>query len=306
MSARILDPSSLSSDYRAEVRNQVAAMSTPPTVVGLLSQNEGPAAVYASYAQKGAAQVGINFELRQTSPDKVEREIGRINGDPDIHGLFLYYPILGADDRWLREIVSPRKDIEGMHSFWSARLYENRRFLDADQTQQALLPCTPLAIMKLLESAGIDHRGDPDADGLPLRGVNAVVINRSDIVGRPLAAMMANDGARVTSFDLDGALVLEPDHTRHSYLVKNTYVTRDQALATADVVVTGVPSRDFELVTADEIKPGAICLNFSQFRNFDDSILDKASVFIPRVGPMTVTMALRNTVRVAQQLQGLT
>ena len=63
--------------------------------------------------------------------------------------------------------------------------------------------------------------------------------------------------------------------------------------------MTGVPSRDFALVRADEIKDGAICVNFSQFKNFDESVLGRASAFIPRVGPMTVTMAMRNLVRLA-------
>jgi methylenetetrahydrofolate dehydrogenase (NADP+)/methenyltetrahydrofolate cyclohydrolase len=67
--------------------------------------------------------------------------------------------------------------------------------------------------------------------------------------------------------------------------------------AAADIVITGVPSRSFPLVAAREIKAGAVCLNFSTLKNFDPDIVDKASVWIPRVGPMTVTMALRNTLR---------
>jgi methylenetetrahydrofolate dehydrogenase (NADP+)/methenyltetrahydrofolate cyclohydrolase len=81
--------------------------------------------------------------------------------------------------------------------------------------------------------------------------------------------------------------------------VRDTDRDRAAALAEADVVITGVPSREFSLVTAEEIKPGAICVNFSQFRNFDDSVLEVASAFVPRVGPMTVAMATRNLVRLA-------
>ncbi len=211
-----------------------------------------------------------------------------------MHGIFCYYPLAGADeDPWLPELVDPRKDVEGMHSFWSRMLYENRRVLDGGR--RAILPCTPLAILKLLDDAGLRRSGER----APLEGVTACVINRSDVVGRPLAAMLANDGAEVVSLDLDGTVVFEPAIGRHAHSVRDSDETRAQALARADVVVTGVPSRAFPLVTADEIADGAICVNFSQFKNFDDSVLEKASAFIPRVGPMTVTMAMRNLVRLA-------
>ena len=85
--------------------------------------------------------------------------------------------------------------------------------------------------------------------------------------------------------------------------VADTSHDREAALAEADIVVTGVPSRDFPLVRASEIREGAVCLNFSTLRNFDEDIVDKASVFVPRVGPMTVTMALRNTVRLYRHRQ---
>jgi methylenetetrahydrofolate dehydrogenase (NADP+)/methenyltetrahydrofolate cyclohydrolase len=103
--------------------------------------------------------------------------------------------------------------------------------------------------------------------------------------------MLAHDGAEVYSFDVDGPLLFTEQQ------VLETDVTRGEALERADVVITGVPSRSFKLVEAEEIKPGAICLNFSTLKNFHDDIRERASVFIPRVGPMTVTMALRNTLR---------
>jgi methylenetetrahydrofolate dehydrogenase (NADP+)/methenyltetrahydrofolate cyclohydrolase len=76
-----------------------------------------------------------------------------------------------------------------------------------------------------------------------------------------------------------------------------TDIDRARALAQADVIVTGVPSRAFPLVRGEEIKDGSVCLNFSTLKNFDESVLGKARAFVPRVGPMTVTMAVRNAVR---------
>ena len=73
--------------------------------------------------------------------------------------------------------------------------------------------------------------------------------------------------------------------------------SRQEALAQSDIVITGVPSREFPLVTAKEIKQGALCINFSTLKNFSDDVMGKAGTFVPRVGPMTVTMALRNTLR---------
>lgn len=303
MSAVVIDPSRVAESFRAELRSQIAELDHPLRIVGILTQGEGPAATYAHYARKGCADVGIEAELRRVAPGEVEEEVRRANADPGVHGLFLYYPLVDAEeDHWLRELVDPRKDVEGMHSFWSRLLYENRRYLDADEQRQAILPCTPLAILKLLEHAGL--RG-PAHDGgrARLRGVTACVINRSDIVGRPLSAMLANDGARVVSIDLDGSQVFEPALDTHAHTVRDSDIDRAQALAEADVVITGVPSRNFELVRADEIKPGAICVNFSQFKNFEDSVTERASAFVPRVGPMTVTMAMRNLVRLHRTVQ---
>ncbi len=160
---------------------------------------------------------------------------------------------------YLRDTVDADKDIEGLHSFWLGCLYENRRFLEPDQRRKASLPCTPLAILKLLEAAGMFA-----ATERPLAGRTACIFNRSEVTGRPLASMMANDGARVYSFDVDGPLLFEPGE---AHQLRETSIDRKTALAEADIVITGV---------------------------------GKTATFIPRVGPMTVTMAIRNSLRLYQ------
>ena len=299
MPARVIDATEAAAPYRAEVREQVARLGRELRIVGLLSQSEGPAHTYAQYARRGAEDAGITMGLWQVEPDAAAAAIRDANADPAIDGVFLYYPLAGpAEDRWLRELVDPRKDIEGMHSFWSRLLYENRRYVDDARSLRAILPCTPLGILKLLLAAGLRPRGR--GDGAPLEGLVVCVINRSEIVGRPLSAMLANDGATVISLDVNGAVVFEPAvERRHAHVVRDTGRDRAAALREADIVITGVPSREFDLITSDEIKAGAICVNFSQFRNFDDSVLDVASAFVPRIGPMTVAMATRNLVRLA-------
>lgn len=301
MSARVLDPSALAKNYRAQIRAEVAALPEPLSLAGFRVEGEGPTQTYAEYTRRGCEQVGIHFEERVLPPEQIERAVHEAGSDPRVHGIFIYYPIQGlAQDRWLRELVDPRKDVEGLHSFWSRCLYENRRYIDTGHTKRAVLPCTPLAVLKLLEEAGVTRPGSPE----PLNGLRACVFNRSEIVGQPLAAMMANDGAEVTSFDIDGALSYLPPKDRGTSEVRATDIDRAAALAQADVVVTGVPSREFPLVGPGEIKPGATCVNFSTMKNFTDDIVDAAEVFAPRIGPMTVTMALRNAVRLYRNWNG--
>ena len=296
MPARVIDAAEVAAPFRAETRERVARLGRQVRVVGLLSQSDGPAHTYAQYAQRGAEDAGITMDLWQLTGDQAAAAIREANADPAVDGVFLYYPLADPiEDRWLRELVDPRKDVEGMHSYWSRLLYENRRYVDDNGALRAILPCTPLGILKLLDAAGLRARGR--GEHAPLEGVVACVINRSEIVGRPLSAMLANDGATVYSLDLTGSLVFEPAIGRHAHAVRDSDSDRAAALREADVVITGVPSREFALVRADEINPGAICVNFSEFRNFDDSVLDVASAFVPRVGPMTVAMATRNLVR---------
>jgi methylenetetrahydrofolate dehydrogenase (NADP+)/methenyltetrahydrofolate cyclohydrolase len=300
VSAEILDPSPVAAAYREQVRGDVARLTADlgrrPRILGILGQSDGPAATYARYARKGCEAVGIELDVHPTPADRVEAEIAEANIDPDVDGVFLYYPLMDrASDRWLRELVDPRKDVEGLHSFWSRLLYENHRFVDDAGTTRAILPCTPLAILKLLQHAGM--RGTDAA--APLAGVTACIVNRSDLVGRPLAAMLANDGAVVHSLDVDGAVTFEPAIGRRAHDIRESGPDRAEALAGADVVISAVPSRSFELIRGDEIRPGAICVDVAEYTNFDESVKEVASVFVPRVGPLTIAMAMRNLTRLA-------
>jgi len=292
--ARILDPSEVASAFRRDLREQIAALPHKLVLAGLLVADHGPSRTYAEYTRKGCDDVGVSFDLRHVQRLEMEQAVQRANADPGVHGIIVYYPVFGTEqDGYLRDLVDPHKDIEGLHSFWARCLYGNRRYLDEARTKKAILPCTPLAILKLLDAAGALRPGEVR----PLRGSRVCVFNRSEVVGRPLASMLANDGAEVVSFDVDGALVFAPGPEHGAHLVRETNIDRRAALREADVVVTGVPSRSFEPIGSDEIRAGAVCLNFSTVANFQSNITDRAAVFVPRVGPMTVTMALRNTVR---------
>lgn len=292
MTARIIDPAEVARSFRDAIRGEVAELGAPLTLVGFLSEDGGPSKTYANYTRKGCDDVGIRFDLRQVTRLEAEAAIEAANADPAVHGMLVYYPVFGTQqDAYLRDLVEPRKDIEGLHSFWARCLYGNRRSYDGGK--KAILPCTPLAVLKLLDAAGASGPGDAQ----PYAGKRVVVFNRSEVVGRPLASMLANDGAEVLSFDIDGPLRFVPRGAGVRHALEETSITRADALAKADVVITGVPSRDFELVSARELREGVVAVNFSTLKNFADDATEVASAFVPRVGPMTVTMALRNTLR---------
>jgi 5,10-methylene-tetrahydrofolate dehydrogenase/methenyl tetrahydrofolate cyclohydrolase len=302
MTATVLDPTPIAAEYLARVRRDVVRLTKGGRrlrILGLLGQQDGPAATYARYARRGCDTVGVELDVRLVAADQVEPTIAMANVDPEIDGVFLYYPLMDRlGDRWLRELVDPRKDVEGLHSFWSRLLYENQRFVDPERTLRAILPCTPLAILKLLHHAGV-RTASSGTSSAPLEGLTACVINRSELVGRPLAAMLANDGARVHSLDITGSVTFEPAIGRRTHDVTDSGIDRATALATADVVISAVPSKTFELIHGDEIRQGAICVDVAEYTNFDKSVLHKASVFVPRVGPLTVAMATRNLTRLA-------
>ena len=286
--ARIIVPKLVAGEFRDEIREQIKELGKPLHVKGFLATDARPSEVYAQYTRLGCEDVGIRFSQVKVQPNELKAAIQEANEDKSVHGIMVYYPIIDAEtDREIKETVSHTKDIEGLTHFWISKLYNNIRHVDEEKTKKAILPCTPLAILKLLERAGC-HR--PESETL-FGGAKTVIFNRSEVVGRPLASMMANDGAQVISFDEFG-----PKHVNGQHF-EDTDISREEALRDADIVITGVPSKRFPLVRAEEVQEGCVCVNFSTLRNYQNDVREKASVFIPRVGPMTVTMVLRNTLR---------
>ena len=136
--------------------------------------------------------------------------------------------------------------------------------------------------------------------GKLVAGKVITIFNRSEVIGRPLAVMMSNDGARVYSFDENGPLVFE------NAKPQETGISRAEALISSDIVITGVPSDKFEKIRPAEITADTVCLNFSSVPNFSEEFEDYPGTFIPRVGPMTVAMCIRNTVRLFQNFHQVT
>lgn len=194
---------------------------------------------------------------------------------------------------------------------------------------KGILPCTPLAIVKCLEAMGVYDRSLPYGDRL--RGKTITVINRSEVVGRPLAALLANDGARVFSVDLDSIQEFskrgqssneqtgeqEAPHVpskavraarerNASSRVRPHHIVRpsplqDQAscVAASSIIISGVPSANFK-VSTDSINPGSVVVNFSSEKNFEKDVRRRAAVYLPAVGKMTCTMLQRNLLRLVE------
>jgi len=274
--------------FRDSVREAVRALGRRVTLRGILASERRASGVYAEYTAKGCADVGIHFDLVHVGRLEVEAAVKAANDDEDVHGVIVYYPVFGGErDRTIQDEVSPEKDVEGMNARWAYLLYNDVRTVQGDK--KTILPCTPLAIVKALEALAVYVPGAPP--GTQVRGKTITIFNRSEVVGRPLAAMLAHDGATVYSFDIDGVLRYDGHKT------KETPITRAEALASSDIIITGVPSRDFAIVKKDEVKAGSVCINFSTFKNIDDDVIERARAFLPRVGPITVAMLLRNTLR---------
>ncbi len=297
MNTKTIQPGELAEKYYESIRQTLAESDLHLKLVGILTEKKGPSKTYAKYTQKGCLAAGIDFELAQVSPLQVEDAILDYKKRADIHGILVYYPVFGNHkDVELRNLVPIEKDVEGLHSFWFQKLIANERFIDKEQTKKAVLPCTPLAIIKILTELGqLDLQKEK-----PLASKCIAVFNRSAVVGYPLAKMLANDGARVFSVDIQGVLEMENQSSHPSNL------SRQEILAQSDIVITGVPNRDFPLIQGDEIKEGALCINFSTLKNFAPSIMGKASYFVPRIGPMTIAMVMRNTLRLYQNFHAST
>lgn len=148
------------------------------------------------YTGKACKRDGLRYELRKVDdPIDVERVLIDANGDPRVHGIIVYYPIFGqvesfsgaSQDDYLRDSVSYKCDVEGLCHTYRTNLYRNVRFMDYPKdTQKCILPCTALSVVKILET--IEGLYDPAKPvGKRLEGKTVSIVNRSEIVGRPLA-----------------------------------------------------------------------------------------------------------------------
>jgi len=278
--AQIIDGNALAAQTRADVARRTALLSsrglTPGLAVVLVGEN--PASqVYVRNKVKACADAGLHSVLERYPASMTEAEllarIDALNVDPSIHGILVQLPVPAhIDAHKVIEAIAPAKDVDGFHVSSAGALMVG---------QPGFWPCTPYGCMKMLESIGYD-----------LRGKHAVVIGRSNIVGKPMALMLLAQNATVTIC--------------HSATADLKAMTLQ-----ADVIVAAVGKRN--VLTADMVKPGAVVLDVGMNRNDEGKLcgdVDYAGVsqvagFITPVpggvGPMTIAMLLVNTVEAAER-----
>jgi methylenetetrahydrofolate dehydrogenase (NADP+)/methenyltetrahydrofolate cyclohydrolase len=288
MTAHIIDGKALAEELRQGFKSRVETLTAKghkPGLVVILVGEDPASQVYVKNKVNGCLAIGMHSEKitydAAVDQETVLKKIAELNADPAIHGILVQLPLpKHFDEEKVLEAISADKDVDGFHAENVGALAQgNPRFI----------PCTPYGVMKMFEQGKVD-----------LNGKEAVVIGRSNIVGKPMALLLINAGATVT--------------------VCNSR-TRDLKFHTsrADIVVAAVGKPKF--VTGDMIKPGAVVIDVGINRLQDGpdegklcgdvdyaGCLEVAGQITPvpgGVGPMTITMLLANTIEAAERKAGL-
>jgi methylenetetrahydrofolate dehydrogenase (NADP+)/methenyltetrahydrofolate cyclohydrolase len=281
--AGIIDGKAIARDVRAEVAAAVAAWvqagGQRPGLATVLVGEDPASAVYVGGKQRASAEVGIEgFDHRlpqDARQEEVEELLRELNADPRVSGILLQLPTPPqVEGPALTELIDPAKDVDGLTPISAGLLAKGR---------PGLRPCTPQGVMELLRRHGV-----------ALAGAEAVVVGRSDLVGKPLAALLLAADATVTSC-----------HSR----------TRDLAAVCrrADVLVAAVGRAG--LVLGDWVKEGAVVIDVGTNRSEHgltgdvdfEGAAERARLITPvpgGVGPMTIAMLLRNTLQAARAQAG--
>jgi len=280
MSAKLIDGNALSKILRADVAQRAAALTARGVQPGLavLLVGENPASqVYVRNKIKACEDNGL-YSLHEQHPAEMSEaalltRIAELNADARVHGILVQLPLPAhIDSHKVIEAIAPEKDVDGFHVANAGALMTG---------QPRFRPCTPYGVMKMFES---EH--------ITLKGADAVVIGRSNIVGKPMALMLINAGATVTVCSSQ---------------------TRDLAAHTraADIVVVATGRRN--MLTAEMVKPGAVVIDVGMNRDdagklcgdVDFGPVSEVAGFITPVpggvGPMTITMLLVNTIESAER-----
>lgn len=280
MQAKIIDGKAIAQAIRHDLKKEVTSFKdttgiTPHLAVVLVGHH--PASLsYVRGKQKGCEEVRIRLTLihlpEETTEEELLNTIDRLNADPDVHGILVQLPLpKSIDAQKVINRIHVLKDVDGFHPVNMGRLLIG---------ESGLLPCTPLGILELIKRTGE-----------PIEGKHAVVIGRSNIVGKPVAQLLIRENATVT--------------VCHSKTVDLPRYTKQADIL---VVAMGRPLT----VGKDMVKPGAIVIDVGTTRLDDgkfygdvifDEVKDVAAYLTPvpgGVGPMTITMLLKNTLTAAK------
>ncbi|MBT8081556.1 MAG: bifunctional methylenetetrahydrofolate dehydrogenase/methenyltetrahydrofolate cyclohydrolase FolD [Gammaproteobacteria bacterium] len=295
MTAKRIDGKAKAEQLATSITQQTAALleehGIKPGLAVVIIGEDPASQVYVRNKGRRAEACGFH-SVQHSLPDDVAQQevlalVDKLNHDDAIHGILVQLPLPGhLDEQSITQSISPQKDVDGFH-------FVNIGKLTAGHTDDAFVPCTPAGCMLMIE----------DELGSDLSGLNAVVIGRSNIVGKPMAALLLQRNATVTM--------------THSRTKDLPGVVRN-----ADIVIAAVGRPD--MVKADWIKPGAVIIDVGINRvdrqvdgemktkltgdvDYDD-VIETAGAVTPvpgGVGPMTITMLMFNTLRSARLSAGL-
>jgi len=301
-----INATNIAKPFREDIKRQIEELKSKgieaPLLVGLLANSDPAAKKYAEWTGKACRADGLRYELREIDDAiDVEAALNEANDDPKVHGIIVYYPIFGqvesfsgtSQDDYLRDSISHKCDVEGLCHTYRTNLYKDVRFLDyPTNSQKCVMPCTALSVVKILENCPGCYDKSRSI-GRHCEGKVVTVINRSEIVGRPLAAMLANDGADVYSVDINSIYLF-----RGGRLNKVDNETVESLVRKSNIVVTGVPTKSYILPT-EWIQPNTTVVNVASFKNVDEEALLKIEgvTYVPMVGKVTVAMLERNLMR---------
>jgi methylenetetrahydrofolate dehydrogenase (NAD+) len=202
-----------------------------------------------------------------------------------------------SDDDWLRDVVSPLKDVEGLGHNYNARWIFRARGRNRME-REVYIPCTALAVMKILQTYHPLESSVAEAQHKRWAGFRVTIVNRSEILGRPLAALLALEGASVYSVD-DSSILEFMDGGRMR--LRND-LTLNECLRQSAIVVTGVPSEDYCL-PCDMILPETTVVNISEYANVDEAaVIHTPHIrLIPQIGKVTVAALEQNLILLHQR-----
>ena len=279
MKAKLIDGKAVSAKLRESLKQEVANLAEEGITPGLavIIVGDDPASkVYVRNKEKACEELGIyseKYELpAQTTQEELTELVKKLNQKPDIDGILVQLPLpKHLDEKAIIETISPNKDVDAFHAQNVGRIMIG---------DYKFLPCTPAGIMELIASTGI-----------PVEGKECVVVGRSNIVGKPMAMLLLHQNGTVTIC-----------HSRTKNLAEVT--------KRADILVVAIGKAKF--ITADMVKEGAVVIDVGMNRDENgklcgdvdfDAVCEVAGAITPvpgGVGPMTITMLMRNTITAAK------
>lgn len=281
MTAEIISGKELAQEIRKELKDEVKTLNdkniTPHLTVILVGDNPASQS-YVKGKKKASAEVGISSEVIELPIDTTEEtllnKIVELNNNDRVHGILVQLPLPSQiNEQKVIETIDPKKDVDGFHPINIGKMMQGK---------ETFISCTPYGIMKMLKSKNID-----------ISGKHAVVLGRSNIVGKPVGQLLLNENATVTYC-----------HSKTENLTKYTL--------DADILIAAIGKEHF--IKAEHVKKDAVVIDVGINRTDEgkltgdvdfDGVQEIASYITPvpkGVGPMTITMLLENTVKAAKQI----